>query len=130
CLATLAPLLFEPFSQGCDVVDKVTRMFGTGLYGGVGRSNCVGRPLQMGDDGLAACTLRVVHAQPVGCPLSRGWSDPPTADGGIGSEAIDIETAQGQRRVCDVQQLDGDAGTTCRSGAACPDCPSGYCMRT
>jgi len=127
-LSTLAPLLFESFSQRCDVVDKVTRMFGGGYGGGVGRSNCVARALQVRDDGLAACTLRVVHAQPVGCPLSRGWSDPPTADGG--SEATDIETVQGQRRVCEVRQLDGDDGATCRSGAACPDCPSGFCMRT
>ena len=126
-LATWEPKLFDGY-QRCDVVDELTGMFFGRVHGGGRRPNCLAHPIQTGDDGLAACTLHLLHDQRVGCPLSRGWFDPPTADGGTG--ATTIETARGQRRVCEVRQLDGDDGATCRSGAACPSCPSGFCMRT
>jgi len=128
-LLALDKFLFDAFGTFCDGVDRLTHLFSSHfIFHYFGGSNCVARPLRLRDDGLAACTLRVVHAQPMGCPLSRGWFDLPTADGGSGATVIN--TPKGEHRVCEVRQLEGEAGANCRSGAPCPDCPSGFCMRT
>jgi hypothetical protein len=69
-----------------------------------------------------------MHKEGEGCPAARGWSDPTGSDGGALPTYVD--DGNGQQRVCDLRQLDGESGQRCRSGADCTDCLSGFCRET
>jgi hypothetical protein len=83
------------------------------------RPNCLSRPIATGSDGLASCTLEVLQ-QEGDCSAARGWFDPP-------NDAAVVNVGGDAWRLCDVRQLDGEAGAACRSGADCTDCASGFC---
>jgi hypothetical protein len=127
-LAVWKPWEFDSLERTCDTAGKLTDVFGARLSVDYAGSLCPSKPVALNPDGTAACTLRVLHTQFVGCPAARGWFDPSTGDGGTGATYVGAKGSE--RRVCEVRQLDGEAGATCRLGTACPDCPSGFCMRT
>ena len=84
---------------------------------------CLPRPIATTDQG-AVCVVTGRFDGTAPCPTDLGWLDPMSASG----RAARVDhTSGGDQRVCEVQQLVGDALTSCQQDLACTDCTPGWC---
>ena len=105
----------------CSDLTALSEQFDGGLISDI-RPTCLSRPIAVASNGLASCTLEVTHRDG-DCSAARGWFDPPDA----GGAAVNVDRPGDAWPLCEVRQLDGEAGAVCRSGADCANCPSGFC---
>jgi hypothetical protein len=87
---------------------------------------CWGAPIIVDAGGTAECRILAVGDTSEPCDPARGWIDPAGDDGSRRStlETDDLGTVH---RLCEIQQLTGDALANCRTSRECPDCGSGWC---
>ncbi len=91
-----------------------------------GSARCL-TPPQTRPDGSASCRVTLEVAQPFECASEKGWLDPENEQGE--REPTFIETEDGWRRICEMQQLGGQALVSCQTDPACEDCEPGFCIR-
>ena len=89
---------------------------------------CISRPIAEAIDGSARCRVTVALAGADRCSPARGMNAPLGDDG----RPHDVTETRGVRSVaiCELGQLQGEAGTRCRQGLDCTDCPSGWCKQS
>lgn len=93
-----------------------------------GSTRCLLRPLAMLASGQVACVASVSYLGTAPCPVDHGWLDP-MGSSGVRAPRVD-HSANGDTRVCEIQQLDGAALASCQSSLACTDCQPGWCATT
>lgn len=79
-------------------------------------------------DGRAECRVLVTTPGEDPCPADRGWLDPYNGDGV--RNPLTVMKDGSPARVCEIQELTGDALDACRGTEACDGCGSGWCEPT
>lgn len=87
-------------------------------------------PVALGD-GQVACRVFAYAEPDLDCPEERGWLDPENDAGERVPTLVNhpTDSSVGERRVCEVRQLEGAALASCREEPSCSACEPGWCFR-
>lgn len=86
---------------------------------------CQAHPIAVDDAGVTQCRITASYPGTDPCPTEQGWLDPLAADGSRVSR-LD-QDGSGEKRVCEVRQLEGAALASCRASLDCSGCEPGWC---
>jgi len=86
------------------------------------KRGCLERAPAVRGDGQVDCKVLARTNSSDPCPNYAGYFDPVGADGNR------HEVLEAQGRVCEIQQLSGDALRSCRTEESCSQCSPGFCF--
>jgi hypothetical protein len=111
----------KPF-QGCDELCAQSYFFDIGLVTDC-RPRCGYKPVQSEITGAVECRVLVATYHPDDCASTPGWTET-----SLSSDALKTwqNGAEGYR-ICEIEQLEGDALDACVNDLDCKGCTPGFC---